>query len=55
MNLLHVSTVEGLDSGSGTIGPVAMVVALLSMFLVKYLAERYQMPEVKPWGQWEED
>ena len=54
LNLLHVSTVEGLDSGSAIVGPVAMFVALLSMFLVKYLAERYQMPEVKPWGQWEE-
>jgi hypothetical protein len=29
-----------------------MVVALLSMVLVKILAERFQMPEVKPWGQW---
>jgi membrane protease YdiL (CAAX protease family) len=54
LNLLHVSTVEGLDSGSAIVGPVAMFVALLSMFLVKYLAERYQMPEVKPWGQWGE-
>ena len=53
LNLLHLSTVEGLDSGSAIVGPVAMFVALLSMFLVKYLAERYQMPEVKPWGQWD--
>jgi hypothetical protein len=29
-----------------------IVVAWLSMFLVKYLAERLEMPEVKPWGQW---
>jgi hypothetical protein len=54
LNLLHLSTAEGLDSGSAIVGPVAMFVALLSMLLVKYLAERYQMPEVKPWGQWEE-
>lgn len=54
LNLLHVSTAEGLDSGSKIVGPVAMVVALLSMLLVKYLAERYQMPEVKPWGQWDD-
>jgi membrane protease YdiL (CAAX protease family) len=53
-NLLHVATVEGLESGIAIAGPVSMVVTLLSMFLVKYLAERYQMPEVKPWGQWEE-
>ncbi|MFN2292476.1 MAG: lysostaphin resistance A-like protein [Anaerolineae bacterium] len=54
LNLLHVTTVNGFDSGSAIRGPVAIVVALLSMFLVKYLAERYQMPEVKPWGQWDE-
>jgi len=53
-NLLHVTTVEGLDSGLAIVGPVSMVVTLLTMFLVKYLAERYQMPEVKPWGQWED-
>lgn len=54
LNVLHVTTVQGFDSGSAIRGPVAIVVALLSMFLVKYLAERYQMPEVKPWGQWDE-
>jgi membrane protease YdiL (CAAX protease family) len=54
-NLLHVSTAEGLDTGFAIVGPVSMFVTLLAMFLVKYLAERYQMPEVRPWGQWEED
>jgi hypothetical protein len=49
-----LSTVEGLDSGSAIVGPVAMFVSLLTMFLVGYLAERYQMSEVKSWGQWEE-
>ncbi|MCL7452520.1 MAG: CPBP family intramembrane metalloprotease [Anaerolineae bacterium] len=53
-NLLHITTVEGFDSGAAIRGPVAMVVALLTMLLIKYLAERYQMPEVKPWGQWAE-
>jgi membrane protease YdiL (CAAX protease family) len=51
-NLLHITTVNGLDSGYSIRGPVYMVVALLSMLLVKVLAERFQMPEVKPWGQW---
>ena len=51
-NLLHITTVNGLDSGFSIRGPVYMVVALLSMLLVKVLAERFQMPEVKPWGQW---
>jgi membrane protease YdiL (CAAX protease family) len=51
-NLLHITTVDGLDSGFSIRGPMYMVVALLSMFLVKVLAERFQMAEVKPWGQW---
>jgi membrane protease YdiL (CAAX protease family) len=51
-NLLHITTVEGLDSGIAIRGLAYLIVALLSMFLVKYLAERFQMPEVKPWGQW---
>jgi membrane protease YdiL (CAAX protease family) len=53
LNLLHITTTDGLDSGSAIRGPICLIVALLSMFLVKYLAERFQMPEVKPWGQWE--
>jgi membrane protease YdiL (CAAX protease family) len=52
-NLLHVTTTDGLDSGMAIRGPVYLTVALLSMILVKYLAGRFQMPEVKPWGQWE--
>lgn len=50
-NLLHITTTDGLDSGIAIRGLVYLIVALLSMFLVKYLAERFQMPEVKPWGQ----
>jgi membrane protease YdiL (CAAX protease family) len=51
-NLLHITTVEGLDSGLAIRGLVYLLVALLSMFLVKVLAKRFQMSEVKPWGQW---
>jgi membrane protease YdiL (CAAX protease family) len=51
-NLLHVTTIDGLDSGMAIRGPVCTIVALLGMILVKVLAERFQMPEVKPWGQW---
>jgi len=52
-NLLHITTVDGLDSGMSIRGLTYLIVAWLSMFLVKVLAERFQMPEVKPWGQWE--
>jgi len=51
-NLLHITTVEGLDSGIAIRGLAYLIVALLSMFLVKYLAEQFRMPEAKPWGQW---
>jgi hypothetical protein len=51
-NLLHITTVEGLDSGLAIRGLAYLIVALLSMFLVEYLAERFRVPEVKPWGQW---
>jgi len=51
-NLLHITTVDGLDSGMSIRGLTYLIVAWLSMFLVKVLAERFQMPEVKPWGQW---
>jgi membrane protease YdiL (CAAX protease family) len=51
-NLLHITTVAGLDSGMTIRGLVYLTVALLSMFLVKVLAERFKMPEVEPWGQW---
>jgi membrane protease YdiL (CAAX protease family) len=55
LNLLHITTVDGLDSGFAVRGSVNLAVALLSMLLVKYLAERFQMPEVQPWGQWSID
>ena len=50
-NSLHITTTDGLDSGMAISGPVYLVISLLSMFLLKYLAERLQLPEVKPWGQ----
>jgi membrane protease YdiL (CAAX protease family) len=51
-NLLHITTVDGVDSGMMIRGLVSLIVALLSLFLVMVLAKRLQMPEVKPWGQW---
>lgn len=53
-NLLHITTTDGLDSGMMIRGPIYLVISLLSMVLVKVLAKRFQMPEVKPWGQWED-
>ena len=53
-NLLHITTVDGLDSGMMIRGPIYLVISLLSMVLVEVLVKRFQMPEVKPWGQWED-
>jgi membrane protease YdiL (CAAX protease family) len=52
LNLLHITTIDGMDSGIVTRGAVYLVVALLSLFVAKVLAERFRMPEVKPWGEW---
>jgi len=52
LNLLHVTTAGGVESGAAIRGPVCMVVTLLSMVAVKVLAERLRFAEVKPWGQW---
>lgn len=51
-NLVHITTAGGLDSGPALRGPVSLIVSLLGMFVVKYAADRFQMPEVKPWGEW---
>jgi membrane protease YdiL (CAAX protease family) len=52
LNLLHITTAGGVESGSSIRGPVVLVVTVLSTILVKILAERLRFPEVKPWGQW---
>jgi membrane protease YdiL (CAAX protease family) len=48
-NLLHVATTGGLDTGIPLRMTTYMVVMLLSLFWVRRMARRYQMPEVKPW------
>jgi membrane protease YdiL (CAAX protease family) len=52
LNLVQVTTAAGVESGASIRGPVCLVVTLLSMVLVKGLAERLRFPEVKPWSQW---
>ena len=49
LNLLHVDTLQGMDSLMMVRMPIFTVLALLSMFLVKYLADKFQMDEVHPW------
>ncbi len=51
LNLLHITTVEGLDSGITIRMIVYVIVALLSLFPLKRLTTRSQMPEAKPWDE----
>jgi membrane protease YdiL (CAAX protease family) len=49
LNLLHTVSASGLDSGISLRMTAYSIVALLGMFLVKYLARRFALPEVQPW------
>jgi len=51
-NLLHITSLNGLDSDFSLRMAVYTAAVMLGMFLVKYLAARLRMPEVKPWGEW---
>jgi membrane protease YdiL (CAAX protease family) len=48
-NFVHVSTSDGLDLLMPLRMSIYLVVMLLSLFWVKKIAEKYQMPEVEPW------
>jgi membrane protease YdiL (CAAX protease family) len=49
LNLLHTAVQGGLDGGTSLRMTAYSIVALLGMFLVKYLAKRFAMSEVLPW------
>lgn len=49
LNLLHTVTEGGLDGGISLRMTAYSIVALLGMLLVKYLAKRFALPEVRPW------
>jgi membrane protease YdiL (CAAX protease family) len=49
LNLLHIDTLQGIDAGMMIRMPIFTILALLSMFLIKYMAEKFQMDEVQPW------
>lgn len=55
LNLVHIRTIEGPSSGVSIVGPISLAVVLLSVVVVKVLAERLGLPEVRPWGQWAAD
>ena len=47
LNLLHVATVDGMDPGMSTRMTTFSIVSLLMMFLVRYLGNRQNMPELR--------
>ena len=49
LNLLHINTLQGMDSGAMIRMPLYIILALLSMFAIKYLADKFQMDQVQPW------
>lgn len=49
LNLLHTVTASGLDAGISLRMTAYSIVALIGMLLVKYLAQRFALPEVQPW------
>jgi hypothetical protein len=48
MNLLHITTLDGLDSGMTIRVSLYFITALLGMFLVKYLAEKSECRRSNP-------
>jgi membrane protease YdiL (CAAX protease family) len=51
LNLLHIDTLQGMDTGVMIRMPTFTILALLSMFVIKFLAEKLRMAEAKPWGE----
>jgi membrane protease YdiL (CAAX protease family) len=46
LNLLHVATVDGMDPGMSIRMTTFSIVSLLMMFLIRYLCNRQNMPDV---------
>lgn len=50
LNLLHVATATGLNEALPLRMTAYTIMALLGMFLIKYVADRLGLPETRPWG-----
>lgn len=51
LNMVHIRTVEGLDSDMVLLQVMLIVCYVAIIPLFRVLAKRFQMPEVEPWGQ----
>lgn len=48
---MHTVNAAGMDDGLVVRMDVYSIVALLGMFLVRYLANRFALQEVRPWKE----
>jgi len=51
LNMVHIGTVEGLDSDMLVFQATLGICYVIVMLWFRTLAKRFQMPEVKPWGR----
>ena len=51
LNMTHIRTIDGLDSDMIVFQVTLSVGFIMVMLWFRRLAERFQMPEVKPWDQ----
>jgi membrane protease YdiL (CAAX protease family) len=49
-NFIHVNTIQGINPGLPIRMTVYVVVMFLSLFWVRRMAQKHQMPEVNAWG-----
>jgi membrane protease YdiL (CAAX protease family) len=49
LNLLHVATVDGMDPGMSIRMTTFSIVSLLMIFLIRYICDRRNMPELSIW------
>ncbi len=50
-NMVHIRTIDGLDSDM-MVFQITLTLSLIAIILFfRALTKRFQMPEVKPWGQ----
>ena len=48
-NIIHLQSDAGLDVMVALRGTVASITGLLSLFFIKWLADKYRLPQMKPW------
>jgi membrane protease YdiL (CAAX protease family) len=49
LNLIHVATVDGMNPGMSIRMTTFSIVSLLMIFLIRYLCNRWKLPEMEVW------